>query len=266
MAAGIASRRRSAGLMVGLAGCLLGAWWMGEPASAQQRRTVWDKVYTSEQAERGKAEYATVCAGCHGKDLNGRDGGGQGPELAGPAFAKKWDLQSLNQLFTEIRTRMPRNQPGTLTSDAYLSLVAFILESNKYPAGDEPLVADAKVLGTTFITQPESAKAASTPAAIPTGSLVQVIGCLQTSGDGWMLAEATPFVRTENPDATPADQRSRLASTPAGTGTLRLLGVYSALDEHKGHRMEAKGFLVRDPDGDRLNVVSLEMVATACGG
>ena len=28
--------------------------------------------------------------------------------------------------------------------------------------------------------------------------------------------------------------------------------------------MEAKGFLVKDPDGDRLNVVSLEMIATAC--
>jgi hypothetical protein len=28
--------------------------------------------------------------------------------------------------------------------------------------------------------------------------------------------------------------------------------------------MEAKGFIVKDPDGDRLNVVSLEMVASSC--
>ena len=28
--------------------------------------------------------------------------------------------------------------------------------------------------------------------------------------------------------------------------------------------MEAKAFIVKDPDGDRLNVVSLEQVATAC--
>jgi hypothetical protein len=40
--------------------------------------------------------------------------------------------------------------------------------------------------------------------------------------------------------------------------------VYSALDEHKGHRMEGKGFIVKDPEGDRLNVVSLEMVASSC--
>jgi S-disulfanyl-L-cysteine oxidoreductase SoxD len=263
MAAGFGNRRRSAGLALGLTACLAGAWSMSEPAGAQQRKTVWDKVYSSEQAERGKTEYATVCAGCHGKDLNGRDGGGQGPELAGPAFTKKWELQSLNQLYTEIKTRMPRNQPGTLTAEAYLNLVAFILESNKFPAGDEPLVADA-ALASTFITQAAGAKGTPAPAAITTGSLVQVIGCLQNSGGGWMLTQAAPPVRTENPDASPADQRSKLAATPAGTASLSLLGVYSALDEHKGHRMEAKGFLVKDPDGDRLNVVSLEMVATSC--
>ena len=198
-----------------------------------------------------------------GSDLSGRDGGGQGPELAGPAFRKKWDLQSVNQLYTEIKTRMPRNQPGTLTAEAYVNVVAYVLESNKFPAGEDPLVASA-ALASTFITQAETTKAAAAPAAIATGALVQVIGCLQNSGDGWMLTQAAPPVRTENPDASPAEQLSKLASTPAGTASLRLLGIYSAPDEHKGHRMEAKGFLVKDPDGDRLNVVSLEMVASAC--
>jgi quinoprotein glucose dehydrogenase len=265
MAAVIGSRRGSAGLVLGLAGCLVAVWSVGEPAGAQGRKTVWDKIYTSEQAALGKTEYATVCAGCHGADLTGRDGGGQGPELAGPAFRKKWELQTVNQLFTEIRTRMPRNQPGTLTTDAYLNVVAFVLESNKYPPGDRPLAADAS-LATTFITQAEGAKAAAAPAAIATGTLVQVVGCLQNAADGWMLTQAAPPVRTENPDASSAEQLGQLASTPAGTESLRLLGVYSAPDEHKGHRMEAKGFIVKDPEGDRLNVVSLEMVAPSCGG
>jgi S-disulfanyl-L-cysteine oxidoreductase SoxD len=262
MAAVIGSRRRSAGLVLGLVGCLVLAWSMREPAGAQGRKTVWDKIYTSEQAALGKTEYDMVCAGCHGSDLSGRDGGGQGPELAGPAFRKKWDLQSVNQLFTEIKTRMPRNQPGTLSADAYLNVVAYVLESNKFPAGDRELVADP-TLASTFITQAEATKAAA-PAAVTTGALVQVIGCLQNSGDGWTLTQAAPPVRTENPDASPAEQLGKLASTPAGTGNLRLLGIYSAPDEHKGHRMEAKGFLVKDPDGDRLNVVSLEMIAPAC--
>ena len=262
MAAVTGNCRRSAGLVLGLVGCLAGVWSMSEPAGAQDRQTVWDKVYTSEQAALGKVEYDMVCSNCHGKDLTGREGGGQGPELAGPAFTKKWDLQSLNQLYTEIKTRMPRNNPGTLTADAYLNVVAYVLESNKYPPGEDPLVADAKVLSTTFITLP--AKAAAAPTAITTGSLVQVVACLQNSGDGWILTEAAPPVRTENPDASSAEQRKKLASTAAGTGTLRVLGVYGGLDEHKGHRMEAKGFLVRDPAGDRLNVVSLEMVASTC--
>ena len=257
--------RRSFGLALWLVVCAVGAWTMHEPAGAQGRKTVWDKVYTSEQAALGKVEYDMVCAGCHGNDLSGRDGGGQGPELAGAAFRKKWDLQSVNQLFTEIKTRMPRNQPGTLSADAYLNVVAYVLESNKFPAGDQDLVADA-ALASTFITQAEATKAAAAPAAIATGALVQVIGCLQDGGGSWMLTQAAPPVRTENPDASPAEQLSKLASTPVGTASLRLLGVYGTLDEHKGHRMEAKGFLVKDPEGDRLNVVSLEMVAPACGG
>ena len=159
---------------------------------------------------------------------------------------------------------MPRNQPGTLTADAYLNVVAYVLESNKFPAGEDPLVASA-ALASTFITQAEATKAAA-PTAIATGALVQVIGCLQNSGDGWLLTQAVPPVRTENPDASPADQLKQFAATPAGTTSLHLLGVYSAPDEHKGHRMEAKGFLVKDPAGDRLNVISLEMVASTCGG
>jgi hypothetical protein len=33
---------------------------------------------------------------------------------------------------------------------------------------------------------------------------------------------------------------------------------------HQGHTMLAVGFLVRTPDGDALNVVSLEMLAPRC--
>jgi len=229
---------------------------------AQERRTVWDKVFTSDQAALGKMEYDTHCAGCHQKDLSGRDGGGEGPQLAGAAFAKKWDLQSLNQLYTEMKTRMPRNQPGTLSGEAYLNIVAYVLQSNKFPAGDQPLTADAS-LASTFIAPTEPAKSA-TAQAITTGSLVQVVGCLESASGGWTLTQTTPMVRTENPDASPPEQLTKLAAMPAGTTTLQLLGVYSSLDEHKSHRMEAKGFVVKDPDGDRLNVVSMEMVAPTC--
>ena len=68
----------------------VGAAWAvsGTAVRAQDKKTVWDKVYTAEQATKGKVEYDNFCSGCHVKDLSGRDGGGEGPELAGAAFTK----------------------------------------------------------------------------------------------------------------------------------------------------------------------------------
>jgi mono/diheme cytochrome c family protein len=244
----------------------VGAAWVvsGTAVRAQDKKTVWDKVYTADQAMKGKVEYDNHCSGCHVKDLSGRDGGGEGPELAGAAFTKKWDFQNLNQLFSEIKTRMPRDQPASLSEEAYLNIVTYILQSNKYPAGDEELTPDSTALANILIARSSAAAKAVASQPITTGSLVQVVGCLQNGPGGWMLTQTTAPVRTENPDASPADQRSKLAAMPAGAGNIRLLGIYSSLDEHKGHRMEGKGFIVKDPDGDRLNVVSLEMVASAC--
>jgi mono/diheme cytochrome c family protein len=244
----------------------VGAAWAvsGTEVRAQDKKTVWDKVYTAEQATKGKVEYDNFCSGCHVKDLSGRDGGGEGPELAGAAFTKKWDFQNLNQLFTEIKTRMPRDQPATLSEEAYLNIVTYILQANKYPAGDEALTPDSSALTNILIARSAAAVKAAAAQPITTGSLVQVVGCLQSGQGGWTLTQTTAPVRTENPNASPADQLGNLAATAAGAGTMRLLGVYTSLDEHKGHRMEAKGFIVKDPEGDRLNVVSLVMVASAC--
>ena len=154
-------------LVAWLAVAVSAAAWLSQEAKVgaqQARKTVWDKVYTDEQAGQGKTTYEVSCAGCHAKDLNGRDGGGQGPELAGNAFTKKWELQTLNQLYTEIKTRMPRNQPASLTSEEYLNLVAYILQANKFPAGDTALTADTALLTSTFIAR-EASKAAAAPQA-----------------------------------------------------------------------------------------------------
>jgi mono/diheme cytochrome c family protein len=261
----MAALGRGIGVALLVAAWVGAAWVMsGTSVSAQDKKTVWDKVYTAEQATLGKAEYETHCAGCHVKDLSGRDGGGEGPELAGAAFTKKWDFQNLNQLYSEIKTRMPRDQPASLSEDAYLNIVTYILQANKYPAGEEALTKDSADLANILIARSSAAVKVVAAQPITTGSLVQIVGCLQSGPGGWMLTQTTPPVRTENPDASPKDQLGKLAATPAGTGSIRLLGVYSSLDEHKGHRMEGKGFMVKDPDGDRLNVVSLEMVAPAC--
>src|SRR4029434_85288 len=179
----------------------VGAAWVtsGTSVSAQDKKTVWDKVYTAEQATLGKAENETHCARCHVKDLSGRDGGGEGPELAGAAFTKKGDFQNLNQLCSEIKTRMPRDQPATLSEEAYLNIVTYILQANKYPAGDEGLTPDSAALANIVIARSSDAvTAAGEEQPITTGNLVQVVGCLQSGPGGWLLAQTSATVRTEN--------------------------------------------------------------------
>ena len=66
------------------------------------------------------------------------------------------------------------------------------------------------------------------------------------------------------PGASKGELRAALDAAPLGTGRVGLLGVYGSLEAHKGHKMEAKGFLVREAGGDRINVAALEMVAAGC--
>jgi hypothetical protein len=229
---------------------------IGSIVAAQGRKTVWDGVYAPEQSARGKAAFAIHCVGCHGNDLTGLTG----PELAGDHFRTKWDFQNVNQLFMEISTRMPRNNPATLGEDTYLDLVAYLLDANAFPAGTEALKHDPALMGSILIQKVKGAQ----PAELPTGTLAQVVGCLSPADDGWALTNATAPVRTDNPDASKEEERAALQQAPLGTRTIRLLGVFGSVDAHKGHKMEAKGLLVKDPTGDRLNVASLEMVGPAC--
>ena len=201
MAVSILRTRRTWGAVLALVAIAAVAGWASQQqVQAQGRRTVWDKVYSEEQAAKGKTDYETSCSGCHGITLEG----GRGRPLQGQAFQTKWDFQSVNQLFTEVKTRMPRDQPGSLTPDTYLNIVAYILQTNKFPAGDTALAADTK-LASTFITRSANATAKSAEAII-TGTLVQVVGCLDGTAGAWKLTKTTEPVRTETPDASPAER------------------------------------------------------------
>ncbi len=251
------SKRRTLSVAVVLVAGVIAGETTSFFLAAQERKTVWDGVYISEQAARGKAAFEQTCAGCHNSDLSGISG----PELAGNRFRTKWDFQTVSQLFTEMKTRMPRNNPSTLSDDTYLDIVTYVLEANAFPPGSEALKSDPALLGSILIQKQKGGQ----PAELPTGALAQVVGCLSPAPEsGWMLTSATAPVRTDNPDASKDDQRAALDAAPLGSRSIQLLGVYGSQDSHKGHKMEAKGFVVRDPGGDRLNVVSLEMVGSNC--
>jgi len=106
-------------------------------------RSVWDGVYTEEQAKRGAALYAKECAGCHGTALTG---GEEAPALSGTTFMSNWNGLTLGDLFERTRTTMPQNDPGKVSRQQHADILAFILSFNKFPAGKTELEMQAEML------------------------------------------------------------------------------------------------------------------------
>ncbi|MGA2214103.1 MAG: c-type cytochrome [Bryobacteraceae bacterium] len=110
---------------------------------AQTAASVWDGVYTPEQAGRGKAVYQKECASCHGATLNGS---GQAPPLSGADFKSNWNGQTADDLFEKMQTTMPGDQPGRLSRAQNADILAFLLASNGFPAGSKELPSEAAAL------------------------------------------------------------------------------------------------------------------------
>jgi quinoprotein glucose dehydrogenase len=118
--------------------------------SAQSPRTIWDGVYTEEQAGRGEKLYAQQCAACHGDTLAGVE---MAPPLAGDMFNQNWEGTALADLFERIRMSMPQNNPGSLTRPQTADIVAYILKVGRFPAGNLPIDGQAGALTQTkFLT------------------------------------------------------------------------------------------------------------------
>ena len=119
--------------------------------------TVWDGVYTEPQARRGRTEYMQACASCHAEDLRGK---GTAPSLVEESFAFQWGDTSVGDLFVRTRTLMPSDRPNSLSSQSYIDIIAFILESNKFPPGEKELDASPDALRQIRITtaRPETVK------------------------------------------------------------------------------------------------------------
>ena len=111
--------------------------------AAAASRTVWDGVYTKEQARRGQTVYLEDCAKCHGQNLQS---GEDAPALAGADFLKRWNGATAGELFEIMRKTMPSDDAGSLSSRQYADLVAFIFSANDFPAGEKELVPDAAAL------------------------------------------------------------------------------------------------------------------------
>jgi alcohol dehydrogenase (cytochrome c) len=126
-----ASLRNSAA--VALPAILAGGIWL---MRAQQPATA--GAFTASQAAAGRIVYDASCSGCHMPDLVGR---GEAPQLAGVQFRTSWGNRTAGDLVNLIQASMPPLNAGSLSSADYVSVAAFILQSNGAAAGNQPLTA-----------------------------------------------------------------------------------------------------------------------------
>jgi ankyrin repeat protein len=121
-------------------------------AATDGGRTIWDGVFTDEQAGRGQKVYTVSCAPCHKTDLLGDSGT---PALAGTDFFSRFNGSSVDDLVKTIRASMPQDAPDSLGTPAYVDLVGYLILANGAQAGTTELSQDSAVLKTIRITNPK---------------------------------------------------------------------------------------------------------------
>jgi mono/diheme cytochrome c family protein len=111
--------------------------------AAVATRSVWDNVYSKEQASRGQSDYNSKCARCHGDALLG---GEDSPPLVDRDFLAKWNGKSVGALVELTRKTMPADGPGKLSRQQCIDIAAYLLSANGFPAGAGDLPSDAAAL------------------------------------------------------------------------------------------------------------------------
>jgi mono/diheme cytochrome c family protein len=216
-------------------------------ATPMQSKSVWDGVYTQQQADRGAATFASTCARCHAAAPNGDEG----RNLVGKGFWDSFRESTVDHLLDYVSRNMPNGAGGSLSANTYADLVAFILNKNDLPAGTTELTKESAV-GVQIIAK-------NGPGELPNGTLVRLVGCLiGKEGSAWILDSATAPERP-NP-ATDADDAGR----PLGTRKYQLKFVLTSLDRFVGHRLRVRGLLIGEGGRDGINVSQTDSVADSC--
>ena len=116
-----------------------------DTAAAAAERQATSGVFSAKQAERGEGVYRSSCQSCHAKS-----------EYTGDKFKVAWVSKSVFDVFDQIRTTMPEDNPGSLERQQYVDVVSYILSLNAYPAGANELPGDDDGLKKIRINNPPS--------------------------------------------------------------------------------------------------------------
>jgi len=109
-------------------------------------------VFTAEQAKNGELAFQARCATCHGADLHSTDP--EAPDLTEGAFKFGWQGKTIANRFEEIRSTMPFGNARSLDDQTYIDIVAYILQFNGIPSGNQKLEPDIPALEQIVITIP----------------------------------------------------------------------------------------------------------------
>jgi mono/diheme cytochrome c family protein len=224
-------------------------------------QTVLDGVFSEEQARRGQAIYKAHCSVCHGDALEGVSA----PELTGNHFIEHWREDMLDTIYNFIRENMPFGRPADakrIPDNDYLDILTHILNVNGYRTGAKDLTLD--LLENVMLVGKNG------PQSVPDGSLVTTVGCLSQSRDGvWVLFNATEPARARRSTASTPAELSASSQKRLGTLIFRLADLEAvpdfAPDSHKGQKIQAKGYLTRQPGAERISLSSMVMLDSACG-
>ena len=223
-------------------------------------KTILDGVYTDAQAARGRASYKAVCSGCHGNALEGVSA----PGLTGDHFLERWREDMLDSFYNFIKDNMPPRKPADvrIPDSSYLDIVTYILQKNGYRSGVRALTPE--LLGSVMVVGKNG------PQPVPDNALVVTVGCLSQTREGvWILNQAAEPVRTRNETTSTPEELTASSKKSPGTLTFRLADMDAVPDfapaAHKGQKMQAKGYLVRQPNAERIRLSAMEMLDKSCG-
>ena len=104
------------------------------PAAAQNgsEKSVSVGVYADTQAVKGETVYKATCAACHTPS-----------DQSGSNFKLNWFGKTVWEYFINLKKTMPDDNPGGLSDDEYVRVVAYILKLNGFPPGADSLSADS---------------------------------------------------------------------------------------------------------------------------
>ena len=143
----------------------------------------------------------------------------------------------------------------------HVDMITYILKANDYPTGPAELLPG--VLSSVLFVGKNG------PQPVPDGALVITVGCLSQAGNGtWVLVSATEPARTRS-ETSNAEEVKASSQKKLGTLVFRLAELDAVSDftpeAHKGHKMQAKGYLVRQPNAERISLSAMDTVDSSCG-